>query len=287
MVVAAWVGGLATLGRRELFRGETERMVQAGMLIAPGAQYFTVTSDSDRIGWASSTIDTSATRIHVSEFLLTEEPDGEAVRRMAVRGIVNLTRGMRLTDFRFDVGESYGPWSAAGTSSADSVLTLVTTAGGGKPDTTRRQLHGTLMLPTTVPLAIVLERRPVVGRHQAFTLYDPMRDTVYEVSVHIRAESLFVVTDSATLDPSTTRWTVASQDTVRAWRLETVGGGVVSGWVDEKGRLVRAAPFGEFTVHRTAYEIAFQNWTLDNKEHPRTILPPDAADPDSAGPPHD
>ena len=116
MVVAAWVGGLATLGRRELFRGETERMVQAGLLIAPGAQYFTVTRDSDRIGWASSTIDTSATRIHVSEFLLTEEPEGEAVRRMAVRGIVNLTRGMRLTDFRFDVGESYGPWSAAGTS---------------------------------------------------------------------------------------------------------------------------------------------------------------------------
>ena len=287
-IVAAWLAGIATLARRELFRGETERMVQAGLLIAPGAEYFTVTRDSDRVGYASSTIDTSATRIHVSEFLLTEETEGKAVRRMAVRGIVNLTRGMRLTDFRFDLGESYGPWSAVGTYSADSVLTVVTTAGHAKPDTTRRQLHGQLMLPTTVPLAMVLERRPVVGRHRAFTLYDPMRDSVYDVAVHIRAESLFVITDSATLDPSTTRWTVANQDTVRAWRIETVGGGIVSGWVDEKGRIVRTAPFGEFTLHRTAYEIAFQNWSLDNKEHPRAVVPPpSAADTLAAGAAHD
>jgi hypothetical protein len=287
-IVAAWLGGVAALARRELFRGEAERMVQAGLLIAPGAQYFTVTRDSDRVGYASSTIDTSATRIHVSEFLLTEDPEGSAVRRMAVRGIVNLTRGMHLTDFRFDLGESYGPWSSVGTVSADSMLTVVTTSGHAKPDTTRRQLRGQLMLPTTVPLAMVLERRPVVGRHQTFTLYDPLRDTVYDISVHIRAESLFVITDSATLDPSTARWTAANQDTVRAWRLETVGGGIVSGWVDEKGRIVRAVPLGEFTVHRTAYEIAFQNWTLDNREHPRAAVPsPLAADSVAANAAHD
>lgn len=271
-IAIAWALGLVALARREFFRGETERMAQAGLLIAPGAEYFTVTRDSGRLGYASSTIDTTPSSIHVSEFLLTEEPEGPLVRRLAVRGIVNLTRAMRLTDFRFDVGESYGPWSAVGSLSADSVLTVITTAEHGAPDTTRRRTHGALLLPTEVPLAMMLERKPIVGRRQSFTVYDPVGDTIYDISVHIRAESLFVLTDSATLDPSTSRWVAANEDTVRAWRLES-GGGLVAGWVDEKGRLVRAMPLGEFTLHRTAYEIAFQNWSLDGKEHPRAMVP--------------
>jgi hypothetical protein len=47
--------------------------------------------------------------------------------------------------------------------------------------------------------------------------------------------------------------------------------------VDEKGRLVQAMPLGHFLLRRTAYEIAFQNWSLDTKDHPRTILPPPGA----------
>jgi hypothetical protein len=140
------------------------------------------------------------------------------------------------------------------------------------------------MLPTTVPLALVLEQRPHVGKRFTYTVYDPLSGTIEEATVTVKAESLFVVTDSASLDAVTLRWLPVHQDTVRAWRLEQAEGGMVNGWVDEKGRMVQAAPMGQFTLRRSAYEIAFQNWSLDNKEHPPVILPaPGAPPPPKAG----
>jgi hypothetical protein len=39
----------------------------------------------------------------------------------------------------------------------------------------------------------------------------------------------------------------------------------VSGWIDEKGRTIQATPLGRFDLRRTAYEMAFQNWSLAGK----------------------
>lgn len=274
VVAVAWAVGMAALVRREVFRGETERMAQAALLIAPGAAYYTVTEDTQRVGYASSTLDTSATGIHLTEFLVAESEGKGGVRRLAARSLVNLTRGMKLVTFQFELGESYQPYKVFGRVEEDSTLLVVVTAGAAPPDTSRLPLKGALMLPTTLPLAVALEQRPKVGRRFTFSVYDPLTGTIDEDTVRVRAESLFVVTDSAALEAGVTRWAAAHQDTVRAWRLEQSGNGLISGWVDEKGRLVQAAPMGHFLLRRTAYEIAFQNWTLDNQEHPRAILPP-------------
>lgn len=273
MVAVAWAAGMVALGRRELFRGETERMAQAALLIAPGAEYYAITEDSDRVGYASSTIDTSETGIHVTEVLVADLPSPVGLRRLAARSLVNLTRGMRLMNFQFDLGASYGPYTVFGRSEADSVLVLIVTAGTAAPDTTRVPLHGALMLPSTVPLAIALEQRPKVGRRFTYTVYDPMSGTIDDATVQVRAESLFVLTDSASLAAAGQRWEPAHQDTVRAWLVEQSGGGLLTGWMDQQGRLVQALPLATFTIRRTAYEIAFQNWSLDNKEHPRVVLP--------------
>ena len=276
-LVLAWLAGMAALARRELYRGETERMAQAALLIAPGAEYYTVTADSLLVGYASSTIDTSATGIHVTELLIAESQAPGGVRRLASRSLVNLTRGMKLVNFQFELGESYVPYKVFGRVENDTSLMLIVSAGTAAPDTSRVPLRGALMLPTTVPLAVTLEQRPKVGRRFTYHVYDPLTGTVDVDTVRVRAESLFVLTDSAALDAGTTRWAAAHQDTVRAWRLEQAGGGLIEGWVDEKGRLVQATPLGHFTLRRTAYEIAFQNWSLDTKEHPRAILPPPGA----------
>ena len=79
------------------------------------------------------------------------------------------------------------------------------------------------------------------------------------------AESLFVVPDSAKLDEARGTWIVAHQDTVRGWRLDPQGSTLVSGWIDARGRAIETRPMGTFTLRRTAYELAFQNWTLDAK----------------------
>ena len=276
-----WVGGMLVLVRRELFRGETERMAQAALLIAPGANFYAVTRDSARVGYASSTLDTSATGIHLTESLVAESEAPGGVRRLAARSLVNMTRGMNLVNFQFELGESYQPYKVFGRVANDTTLEVVVTAGAAPPDTARLPMHGPLMLPTTMPLALALEQRPKVGRRFVYQLYDPLVGTIDHDTVRVRAESVFVLTDSASLDPASTRWVAAHQDTVRAWRIESSGGEMLAGWVDEKGRLVQAAPLGNFVLRRTAYEIAFQNWSLDSKEHPRVILPP----PGAAAPP--
>ena len=124
-----WLAGMAALVRRELFRGETERMAQAALLIAPGAEYYAVTKDSARIGYASSTLDTSATGIHLSEVLVAESPEKAGVRRRAARSLVNLTRGMKRVNFQFELGESYAPYKVFGRVVSDTALEVIVTAG--------------------------------------------------------------------------------------------------------------------------------------------------------------
>lgn len=277
VIALCWVFGMLVLVRRELFRGEAEAMAQAALLIAPGANYYAVTLDSNRVGYASSTLDTSATGIHLSEFLIAESNAPGGVKRLAARSLVNMTRAMTLVNFQFELGESYQPYKVFGRVENDTTLEVVVTAGKAAPDTSHLPMRGPLMLPTTMPLALVLEQRPKVGRRFVYQVYSPLTGTIDRDTVRVQAESVFVLTDSASLDPSSQRWAAAHQDTVRAWLIEQAGGGMLEGWVDEKGRLVQTMPLGHFLLRRTAYEIAFQNWSLDTKEHPRVILPPPGA----------
>jgi hypothetical protein len=80
-----------------------------------------------------------------------------------------------------------------------------------------------------------------------------------EVTVAVRAESLFVVNDSASFDWDRKRWIPARRDTVRAWLVEQEGG-ALSGWVDANGRMVEAMHPGNLHLEREAYEVAFENW---------------------------
>jgi hypothetical protein len=75
----------------------------------------------------------------------------------------------------------------------------------------------------------------------------------------VRAESLFVVNDSASFDWDRKRWIPARRDTVRAWLVEQEGG-ALSGWVDAHGRMVEAMHPGNLHLEREAYEVAFENW---------------------------
>jgi transglutaminase-like putative cysteine protease len=56
---------------------------------------------------------------------------------------------------------------------------------------------------------------------------------------------------------------------VRAWRIEQEGGGLLSGWVDEQGRMVESEQFGLLTLHRMAFEMAYQNWIGDTARRAR------------------
>ena len=265
-IIFLWLIGLALLARREMFVGEPEQMTEAALLVVPGTAYYEVLNGDARVGWASSSIDTSVTGISVRDVLVIDPPDSGAKDRLAARAHATLTPGLRLTDFTFELGGDHGPYRVSGKMSQDTLLQLITNAGKARPDTASVTVRRSVFWPTTVPLALALAARSKVGRVYKYPIYDPTTGTPEEIQLTVGAESLFVIPDSAKMDDARHTWIVAHEDTVRGWRLDPQGSTIVSGWIDERGRAIQTTPLGTFTLKRTAYELAFLNWTLEAKQ---------------------
>lgn len=265
-IIFLWLIGIAALVRREMFVAEPEQMAEAALLVVPGTAYYEVLNGDERVGWASSTIDTSATGISVRDVVIVDAADTLASRRLAARARVALTPGLRLTSFVFELGGNQNPYRVTGKMSQDTVLTLITEAGKAHPDTAMVAVHKTVFWPTTVPLALALAAKPRIGRTYRYSIYDPTTGTPEDIALTVGAESLFVVSDSAQLDVERGSWVSAHADTVRGWRLDPQGSRLVSGWIDERGRVIESTPLGSYMLRRTAYEMAFRNWTLEAKQ---------------------
>ncbi|MEP7066221.1 MAG: hypothetical protein ABI889_09335 [Gemmatimonadota bacterium] len=263
-IIFLWLVGLALLARRELFVAEPEQLREAALLVVPGTAYYEVMNGDARVGWASSSIDTSATGINMRDVVVIFSPDSSSrTKRLAARAQISLTAGLRLNGFTFQLGGDHGPYKVSGKMSQDTVLELITAAGKTRADTATVAVHRAVMWPSTVPLALALAARPKVGGSYKYSIYDPTTGTPEDIRLTVGAESLFVVPDSAKMDAERGTWVVAHQDTVRGWRLDTDGSSLVSGWIDERGRAIETKPMGTFTFRRTAYELAFQNWSLE------------------------
>ncbi len=262
-IVALWLAGIAALTKRELFRAEDQILAEAALRVAPGALYYTVRENGHRIGFASATIDTTVVSFVLSDLLITSRPDttpgAKGPQRFAARSIATLTRGLRLSRYSYQT-RGGGTSSATGVVYGDTLLELTRSRNGEAPDTARMALHGPPLVPGMLPMFVALVDKPSAGVSRTATVFDPTLDTLTTATVHVLAESLFVVVDSAVMEPGTRRWLPAHSDTVRAWKMEQQGGGIINGWFDERGRLVEGEPIPGITMHRTAYEIAFDNW---------------------------
>jgi transglutaminase-like putative cysteine protease len=269
------MAGLAIVGGRWLSPGFV-RAARSEMGIAPGVQYYVVAPNGEQIGFASSSIDTTATAVQVSDYFLADLQSEGTSQRAWARIVARLTRDLRLTDFVFTLSPEIGPLRASGTVVGDSVLTLVVQAGGDgeKPDTQRIALDGPVLLPNLVPLAVARGGGPAVGQTQTLRVFDPMALTPRTASVKVVAESLFTVPDSAARAGRGAPFAEAGRDTVRAWRVE--GKGVISAWVDARGRLVDGTLLGLVPLKRTAYELAYTNWIEETRRNgPRISLSSD------------
>ncbi|HEU6449928.1 MAG TPA: hypothetical protein VFT57_00810 [Gemmatimonadaceae bacterium] len=262
-VVALWLAGIAALTKRELFRAEDQLLAEAAMRVAPGALYYTVRENGNRIGFASATIDTTPVSFVLNDLLITSRadtiPGATGQRRFAARSIATLTRGLRLSRYSYQT-RGGGTSSATGVVYGDTLLELTRSRNGEAPDTSLLALHDAPLVPGMLPMFVALVDKHERETSRTATVFDPVRDTLATTTVRVVAESLFVVVDSAVMVPGTRRWIPAHSDTVRAWKMEQQGGGVINGWFDERGRLVEGEPIPGITMHRTAYEIAFDNW---------------------------
>ena len=73
------------------FRLVTVPLAMAGLLVSPGATYFRVERDGRHVGFASSTLDTTASEIHIDDLVVAEGARGA---RLEVRSGVRLTRAL-------------------------------------------------------------------------------------------------------------------------------------------------------------------------------------------------
>src|SRR6185312_16164391 len=86
-----------------------------------------------------------------------------------------------------------------------------------------------------------------------------------DVGVDVRAESSFVVNDSAVFDSTTRRWYGIQPATIKAFQLTAATSGGFTGWVDEQGRIVETTQLG-LALKRLPYEVAFENWRADSTQ---------------------
>lgn len=261
-VLVLWGVGLGLLGRREFFRPHLERLAEAALRVNQATTFFGVSRDSGLVGYASSVIDTTPSSIIITDYLVTEISGPRP--RSTSRAKIILTRTLKLREFEASVLSNSVDIRTSGKVVGDTAMTF-SVGSGDKPPTVRTiKLDGIVLLPQLVPLAIALTKQPAVGKNYSFPVFDPARQEVVLVSSTIRAESVFVIPDSAVLDSTTRRWRAARTDTVRAWRVTSTQGGF-NGWLDEAGHVVKTVELGS-NVDRLTYEQSFENWVLTTAE---------------------
>jgi hypothetical protein len=251
-----------------------DKLREAGMSVSPGATYFAVLQQGRQIGFASSTVDTTDGGISVHDYLVADLPIGGELHRATARSEVELTRALRVSQFKMQVDAGLVPIDATGQVLGDSLLIVIVRSATAPVDTHRVRLDGPVLLPTLVPLAVALGDRPERGAHISLPVFDPIALAPRQMHLTIEAESVFVIPDSSVFDARTSRWTGAREDTVRAWRVATdsaTGASGFRGWVDAQGRLVLATQLLGMTLERRPYEVAFENWKSEAGKRGGTV----------------
>ena len=267
-VLLAWGIGLGFFVRREMKNAPAQRLAEAALRVSPGAAYYRVEKDGKQIGFASSTIDTARGGLMISDYLAADLTVGGSDHRATATSDVQLSRTLSLTGFKLSFESDAAPISITGTATGDSALRVVVAHDGTAADTQQVRLTGPIVLPTIVPIAIALGEIPKVGKTYSLSSFDPIALAPTPLLVKVEAESSFTVPDSARFDEGRKRWTVARRDSVHAWRISTDGPSSVRAWIDEQGRIVSMEHALGFSLHRTAYEIAFENWRLEGGTRP-------------------
>ena len=259
-ILVAWATSLGWLARREFFRSTGTRVTEAALSVPPGAVYYRLDVGGQQVGFASSTIDTAGSSILVEDVLVLDVPALGVLHRTTAKSRATLSRALRLQDLDATVDGDIGRYSAHGTVAGDTVFSVWLVAGSDS-QFTRVPLSRPIVLPTLLPLRLAFGGELKPGKTYSVGVFDPLLLAQRDVKVTIAAESTLVVADSADYDSTAMAWVAVHSDTVRAFRIEQQTGGVrSSAWIDAAGHIVRATSPVAFTMERSAFEIAYENF---------------------------
>lgn len=234
VVLLCWVGAISIFFWRRQDVSDVQRLAGGVLRLDPATYYYTLSSDGQRLGDATSVIDTGGAGFRARNVVrLTDDSAGGGTEAVST---AYLSRAFVLDSFSISVSGTDAPFRLT-----------ASTAKGSK-----------LLLPSLAPIALILSGTPRVGATSEQWIYNPVAKRVQHVTLRIAAESLFTVVDSAVFDSSRNMWTPAHSDTVRSWMI-TTRSRTVAAWVDAHGRVVAASEPGGASLTRTAYEIAMLN----------------------------
>jgi len=255
---------MGILVKREYFKPRATVLAEATARIGPAASYYTLTMGAGPIGYAASTIDTTTDGIVVQNNTVLDIQALGSVQQTGITTVITLTRTLHLRTFEARLTSPAAKYAAIGTVEGDSVMDVSIDAGGGTPQRQRIRLTRPLVLPELVSLRLAVGGELHTGNTYAMRTFDPMLMQEREVAITVLAESTFVFPDSAVFDSSRSRWVPASYDTVPAFKVSQAFGGIsMESWIDGNGNIVAAtSPIG-FTMRRTAFEIAVDNFRRD------------------------
>jgi Transglutaminase-like superfamily len=266
-ILGVWVVSLGWLVKRLAFRPAGARLAEAALSVPPGAAYYRLMLSGQQVGFASSTIDTAATGLRVTDLLVLRFPAAGVLQRSAVLTQAMVSRALRLErlDAKF-TGEG-GSFAASGSVTGDSLFT-VTLVSGRDSQTTRVPLPRPVVVPAVLPLYLAFGGELKPGRTYSSGVFDPVRLAARPVRVDVARESTLVVADSAGYDSTAMAWIPAHFDSVRAFQISLTEGGVTThAWIDGQGRVVRAEAPAGFTMERAAFELAYENYRHRDTTH--------------------
>jgi hypothetical protein len=253
-VLVMWIAGFAWMMRRNSGGDAAKRLTEAAIRIQPATFYYSVIYRGNKIGAASSAIDTLVAALVSEEYYTGSFPSGDSVVEVSARLRSKMTRGLRLTNISSDVQRDGKRSKMSAFVQSDTTLVVVE---GSQADSMAQHvmaLHGTLLPPGIAGVALMLGDGAKVGQSSSYVVFNPMERKPERQNLRVAAESLFTVVDSA--EHAGGSWTVAHSDTVRAWKVVAQPSGLVA-WVDAEGRIVEASAPNGLSLKRTAYELAF------------------------------
>ena len=257
-VLAVWLGVVGWHVRREYYETASVRMAAGARTLAPGTHWYIIRMDGVPIGIAQSRLDTVPDGFLFQDETTLDIPALGRVQRARALTRLELDAQLDIRTFRFQLESEIGSFAVRGTVEADSTVALVMDAGGG-PQESRMKASEQLLLDASLLLRMAASGELRVGNEFAARVFDPSSMAERALQVRVTERSTIVVADSARFVDG--RWQATLLDTVPVFRVEQKFGGVsLANWVDEDGQIVRAeSPLG-FTIERTYYELARQEW---------------------------
>ena len=260
VLVLFWLGTLGWHARRIHFRPEPIRLAEAAVAsLGPEAHFYALLLEGQAIGLASSRLDTLPDGFQLEDRLTLELSALGQTGLASAFTRVTLTQDLRVRSFDFSLDSGGGRFAVEGTMVGDTTMAFDWTAGGAPPRSQSVRLSEPPVFGALVPIRVVLSRDVGVGTRLQLPVFDPSTLSSRTVDVEVLGRDTLIVADSAALDPASGRWVEAGWDTIPVWHLaERFGGVQMESWVDDRGRVVRAASALGFTMERTAFELAQQ-----------------------------